>query len=73
MPVYEYKCLSCHRTYDILHKGKELIEDIVCPDCNSGKYAKLMSVPSVSTKGMTNDGPGCSPGTCCGGGSCGID
>ncbi len=66
MPVYEYQCLSCKGTYDIFHKGKELIEDIACPDCNSDEYTKLMSAPTVSTKGMTNDSPGCSPGTCCG-------
>ena len=73
MPVYEYKCSGCGRTYDVLHMGREKIEDVVCPACHSTEYKKLMSAPSVSMKSDTGGGDACpSDGSCCGG-SCGMN
>ena len=73
MPVYEYQCAGCGKTYDILHLGREKTEDIVCPSCHSKEHKKLMSAASVATKGGGGDpGPSCTPDTCCGG-SCGMN
>ena len=44
MPVYEYRCNSCHATFDVLvrHEG-----GIVCPHCGGQGLDKLISAPVV--------------------------
>jgi putative FmdB family regulatory protein len=77
MPVYDYRCTDCNGTYDVFHKGREVIEDVICPSCGSDHHKKLMSIPVVS-KGSTSNGCDCAAGTsresggCCGG-SCGLN
>ena len=78
MPVYDYRCTECNKTYDVYHKGREVSEDIVCPSCGSLHHKKLMSVPMVSMSSPSSsryDAPGssCETGGCCGGGSCGLN
>ncbi len=77
MPVYDYKCTDCNNVYDVYHKGPEIIEDVICPACGSGKFKKLMSVPVVSigsnsssSSNLASDS--CASGGCCGG-ACGLD
>jgi putative FmdB family regulatory protein len=53
MPVFDYRCKKCNTNYDILHKGKEIIEDIQCPACGSQLHVKLISAPSIVTKGKS--------------------
>ena len=75
MPIYDYQCNSCGRTYDVLHKGRERTEDVVCPSCESTDHTRLISAPNVSMgKGSSFDAaPSCSSdGGCCGG-SCGLN
>ncbi len=68
MPVFDYRCTDCGKIYDIFHKGKEIIEDIVCPSCASQNYKKMMPAPAVSMNGRTIDiprtGGGCANGMC---------
>ncbi|MGD0591877.1 MAG: zinc ribbon domain-containing protein [Bacteroidota bacterium] len=77
MPVYDYRCTDCDRTYDVFHKGSEVVEDVVCPSCGSVHHKKLMSVPVVSM-GSPSAGSdystdsSCETGGCCGG-SCGLN
>ena len=77
MPVYDYQCTDCNKTYDVFHKGHEVLEDVICPSCGSGHHKKLMSVPVVSL-GSTSAGCDCpadssnGSGGCCGG-SCGFN
>ena len=77
MPVYDYRCTECNKTYDVYHKGREVAEDVVCPSCGSLSHKKLMSVPMVSmgspsSGGDSSSAPSCETGGCCGG-SCGIN
>ena len=77
MPVYDYRCTDCSKTYDVFHKGKEIVEDIVCPSCGSTHHKKLMSLPvvsiaSTSSKSDFSSAPACESGGCCGG-SCGLN
>ena len=76
MPIYEYRCAACGATYDVYHRGRELVEDIVCPSCRSTSYKKLMSATTVAMKDSSPVGPppSCdSGGGCCGGGMCGMN
>lgn len=74
MAVYEYRCQDCGSNYDVLHLGKEKQEDIVCPQCESTNYKKLLSVFSASSGTAsavdTSSMPSCASGACGIGGGC---
>jgi len=71
MPIYDYRCDECGKVYDVFHKVKEVVEDVVCPHCASTKHTRLLSAPSISM-GSTPDAPSCPNAGCCGG-SCGLN
>jgi putative FmdB family regulatory protein len=77
MPIYDYRCDECGKTYDVFHKVREVEEDIVCPSCASRKRTRLISAPAVQMGSSTGssparDVPPCGDGSCCGG-SCGLN
>jgi putative FmdB family regulatory protein len=75
MPIFDYQCNDCGKIYDVFHKGKELVEDIVCPSCGATGFKKLMSAPMVSmgsSSASESSYSSCDTGSCCGG-SCGIN
>ena len=76
MPVYDYRCEDCSNMYDVYHKGKEIIEDVLCPSCGSANYKKLMSAAAIQTTshlhaGECPAGESCESGGCCNG-TCGL-
>jgi putative FmdB family regulatory protein len=73
MALYEYRCLDCNTKYDVLHLGKESESDIVCPQCQSKEYKKLLSVFSASAQSGSEQSvpaPSCATGACGLGGGC---
>lgn len=79
MPIYDYKCNECGNVYDILHKVRELKDDVICPSCGAMDHTRLISAPSVRMGGKSSpmnfgegDVPPCADGGCCGG-SCGLN
>lgn len=48
MPIYEYACLSCGKSFEIL---QSLNSDIIvtCEFCMSEKVEKKISIPSVKS------------------------
>jgi putative FmdB family regulatory protein len=76
MPIYEYQCSGCGKSYDVFHKVREVEEDVVCPGCGSTKHVRLISAPAFSVKGsgssVSDPVPSCTDGSCCGG-SCGLN
>jgi putative FmdB family regulatory protein len=72
MPIYEYRCNDCGSKYEVLHLTREVIDDVVCPECTSTQHHRLMSATNVSTSGMGKKSepgmPPCASGCC--GGSC---
>jgi putative FmdB family regulatory protein len=76
MPIFDYRCSDCGETYEVYHKVREVIEDVVCPSCGSRNHKRLMSVPGVSPVGSSRSNVSSSDrsgGGCCGGGSCGLN
>jgi len=71
MAVYEYRCQDCDNHFDILHLGNEKKENIVCPQCESRNYKKLLSVFNSSTASQSTANTMAPPS--CGSGACGID
>lgn len=49
MPLYEYKCESCEKTFEFMQKISEAPIS-KCPQC-SGKLTKLISSPAFHLKG----------------------
>lgn len=72
MPIYDYQCDACGKTYDVFHKVREVEEDVTCPTCGSPKHTRLISAPSFSMKSQS-DPPPCASGNCCSGGACGLN
>jgi putative FmdB family regulatory protein len=77
MPTYDYKCNSCNETYDVFHKVREVMEDVVCPHCGSVDHTRLISAPTVkrgknSGPSFGNEMPSCPNADRCGD-SCGLN
>ena len=78
MPIYDYRCSGCGNTYDVLHKVREIKEDVICPNCNSTTHVRLISTSSFSMNGgpagnyISESAPSCTDGACYGG-SCGVN
>lgn len=72
MPIYDYRCDECGKTYDVFHKVREVNEDIICPSCGSERHTRLISAPSIKVGPSADEVPSCADGNCCGG-ACGIN
>ncbi len=65
MPIYDYRCTSCHREFEALCRTPST-DDVRCPHCNSARPSRLISRFAVS-RNLTpcgtpagDAGPGCS-------------
>ena len=50
MPLYEYRCESCHHQFEVIQKFSDA-PIAVCPQCGSGPVVKLLSSPAIQFKG----------------------
>jgi putative FmdB family regulatory protein len=77
MPIFDYKCNDCGKTYDVFHKVREVLDDVVCPHCGSTNHKRLMSIPSVAIAGKSSaeleSGSSCGAGGGCCGGACDLN
>lgn len=67
MPIYEYTCKSCEKTFEHLHRSMNDDGKIKCPECGSSKTARTFSVFAVGAEApKASSTP---PGACgrCGG------
>jgi putative FmdB family regulatory protein len=49
MPLYEYTCRDCDGQFELLIRGSEKPH---CPECESERLEKLLSVPAAHTGGQ---------------------
>ena len=74
MPIYEYRCASCGKDFELFVRGEK---KIACPGCESAQVERRMSLParpmggSGSEMDFSNLGPPKHGGGGCGGGGCG--
>lgn len=49
MPVYEFRCLDCHKDYERVarYDPSGTYSEIACPSCESKKKKKKVSMPVV--------------------------
>lgn len=77
MPLYEYTCLDCNETFDVLRKFSEVDQGVRCLYCESENTARALSTFAVhgGTRTTTEPGPvqrtATNGGGCCSGGACG--
>jgi putative FmdB family regulatory protein len=71
MPLFEYRCPDCSREFELLIRAQERP---ACPECNSTRVEKLLSIASAAIPGSLRlpvgsacppgDAPPCGPGCC---------
>ncbi len=71
MPIYEYRCRACDKTFERLVRGQTRV---ACPACESAKVSRVISLParpagSAGPADLSSLGP--PKGGGCGGGGCG--
>ena len=49
MPLYEYYCQTCSRTFDLLRPISRMDDEALCPQCNGSSQRKLSVFASFST------------------------
>jgi putative FmdB family regulatory protein len=62
MPLYEYRCDACGRTFEELRPSSEADAAISCPSCESNRTGRKLS--SFAASGGSSSSPK-------GGGACG--
>ena len=72
MPIYEYECHKCGKSFEKLVSKKD--EKIICENCGSVKVDKLLSrfAPSVKEGGGSAGTSCCPTGSCCPDGMCNL-
>ena len=74
MPLYEYFCPSCNRSFEALRPALDADAPTVCPNCRQASSQRILSLfaPSVKTSGQTmTPVPAGGSGCGCGNGMCG--
>jgi putative FmdB family regulatory protein len=60
MPIYEYRCDACGKTFEMIRNLSESDEGVNCPICESPKVNRVLSVFN-SAQGENSSSPGTSP------------
>lgn len=59
MPLYEYECQGCRRTFEILQRVGAGAEGLKCPRCGGSELHKEFSTFAAS--GTSSAGAACAP------------
>jgi putative FmdB family regulatory protein len=61
MPLYEYRCDACGRTFEELRPSSEADAAIACPSCESNRTGRKLSTfaASAGSSGAAKGGGGC--------------
>lgn len=62
MPIYEYRCNGCGKTFDKLLAMAERNENQVCPDCGGQGVRKIISSFNSAGQSQGSTHEGCSGG-----------
>ncbi len=66
MPLYEYRCRSCHHPFEVLQRMGEEGEGLACPECGEPSPEKQLSTFSASASNGSS-----TPAAVCGAPACG--
>jgi putative FmdB family regulatory protein len=74
MPIYEYKCQSCKKEFEIIRPMSDKDKKIECEKCGSKKVKRKLTVANAQSggKALAGSSSSCNCGSCSGNcGSCG--
>jgi putative FmdB family regulatory protein len=43
MPLYEYRCQKCGKSFELLRRMQDADRDLTCPECQSAEVERLLS------------------------------
>jgi putative FmdB family regulatory protein len=43
MPMYEYRCQGCGKSFELLRRMQDSDRDLKCPECQSDEVERLLS------------------------------
>jgi putative FmdB family regulatory protein len=56
MPLYEYRCQKCGKTFEMLRRMQDADRELQCPECRSEEVERLLSAFAMG--GCTPSGGG---------------
>jgi putative FmdB family regulatory protein len=56
MPMYEYRCRKCGKSFEMLRRMQDADRDSKCPECQSEEVERLLS--TFAAGGCTSSGSG---------------
>jgi putative FmdB family regulatory protein len=64
MPLYEFECLQCKKSFEELVRATSAMSEVVCPVCGSPNIHRKVSTfaAKVSSSGATAPAASCAPG-----------
>jgi len=64
MPIYEFDCNDCGKSFDKLVRSASRISEVTCPDCHSDQVKKKLSLFSSKVSGGTRSSVSSSAASC---------
>ncbi len=61
MPLYEYRCVTCGRRFEVLRRLGQGSEGLACPECGRPEVEKEFSTFAGSVAGSGASGGSCAP------------
>ncbi len=64
MPLYEFNCTSCNRSFEELVRSAEAVNEVVCPQCGSRQVRRKISLFASKAVGggfATGTASACAP------------
>lgn len=62
MPIYEYRCLDCDNTFQLLQRVGATSKGVACPKCSGTHVERLLSCFASASAGSAVSQAGCSTG-----------
>ncbi len=56
MPLYEYRCRVCGKTFELLRRMQDADRDLECPDCRSREVDRQLSTFATGGCGAPGSG-----------------
>jgi len=56
MPLYEYRCRTCGKSFEMLQRMADADRELECPDCRSAEIERLLSTFATSGCGTSPSG-----------------
>ncbi len=54
MPLYDYQCRACGKSFELLRRIQDADRELECPDCGSDQIERLLSL--FATGGCSTSG-----------------